>query len=89
MLNKIFSRRDCKYCECMVNDFIDKRLSEKKEKEFIAHIENCFIIKHCDYCKKLIQYFLKLKNYCTELREETIMPANLNNRILNIMNNKD
>jgi hypothetical protein len=86
MLNKLFSKKECKYCECLVNDYVDKRLNEKRKEEFLAHIENCFIIKNCDHCKKLIEYFSKLKRYCFELRREVTMPENLSKRLFNVIN---
>lgn len=79
------SNKNCKYCECLVNEYVDNRLTKKKEDEFLTHIEKCAIIKNCTKCKELIEEFKKNKNYCSTLCKNLIMPKDLNEKLLKLI----
>lgn len=85
MLSNFFNNKNCKYCECFVNDYVDNRLSREKEEEFLAHIENCFKVKGCKKCIELVKQFKIIKGYCASLRESLTMPEDLNIKLLKII----
>ncbi len=85
MLSKFFSNKNCKYCECFVNDYVDNRLSGIKEEEFLAYIENCLKVKGCKKCTELIKQFKIIKSYCASLRESLTMPEDLSMKLLKMI----
>lgn len=85
ILSSFFINKDCKYCECFVNDYVDNRLSKEKEEEFLAHIENCFKIKGCKKCIELVKQFKTIKDYCVSLSGSLTMPEDLNIKLLKMI----
>jgi hypothetical protein len=76
MKMNIFKKK-CKYCEIIVDDYVDNRLNKPKEKEFLDHIDYCLLTKKCNYCKKLINDFTILKSLCGYIGNDIMMPDDL------------
>lgn len=74
---KLFFKKKCKYCESYVDEYVDKRLNKIKEKEFLDHIDYCWVTKKCNYCRQLINEFTILKSVCYNNGNELIMPEEL------------
>ena len=80
---KFFIKKKCKYCETYVDDYVDKRLNRPKEKEFLDHIDYCWVTKKCNYCRQLINEFTILKSLCNYHGNNLIMPEELKYKLFN------
>jgi cytidine deaminase len=69
--------------EELVTSFVDNRMNDKEQKEYIKKIETCPTVRKCSYCKQLIDDFLSLKKTCFHLKSGLAMPKKIENNLLN------